>query len=167
MLSNQKAIIIGRTLMVVLLSVILSDLIFSQLSGSLSDIFNGHQPAIISSILLMLLIVLNPRYFSFSDDHEFIQIQSHSGFWAMFQNRASINFDLPKNYIAGYTITGWGKSRRLNLQLRTSYREKSEYHFDIAFLTSSQIKSIHQSLLIVIERPQKKPHPDLTSVVNG
>lgn len=149
--------------MIVLLGFILLDLIFSQLSGSLREVSYGHLPAILSGVILFLLLLLNPRYFSFSDDHEFIHIQSHSALWPVFEDRAAINFNIPKSYIKNYRIAGRGFRPNLTLELSIPYRGESQYCFKMSFMTTSQLNLIHNSLKRVLKSIPKNRRSDLAN----
>ncbi len=165
MLNNRNAILIFRALMISLLCIIVLDLLFSQLSGSIKDFAAGHRPAVISGITALLLTVLNPRYFSFVDDHELIHIQSSSGLWSIFEHASEVNYTLPKSYIKDYEVTGKGLKRKLTLALITPYRGSYQYSFKMALLNSKQVAQIESALDKILKSTSKHQKSDLANVV--
>jgi hypothetical protein len=164
MLSNRIIVHLARILVLVLVSIILADLLFSSLSGSLSDYFEGHWPAIVSGTIIAVMIALNLRYFSFSDDHEFIHIQTRSGLLPIAEAPAEINFEFLKKNIADYHISGWGSYQKLYIKLSSEYRGKDEYHFAMSFISGDQAERIRTSLKRAIQKSSKQPHAQLASV---
>lgn len=164
MLNNRIIVLIARVLLVVLISVIITDLFFSSLSGSLSNYFDGHLPAIISTGIIVLMLILNLRYFSFSDDHEFIHIQSRSGLLPLGEAPAEVNFEFLKKNIADFRVEGWGSYQKLYLRLHSGYRGKDEYRFTMSFLSVDQAERVRNSLKRAIQKSSKEKQPQLASV---
>ena len=164
MLNNRKVVLAARAMMLLLLFTISIDLIFSGLSGSLSDLFYGHYPAIVSGVILFIIAILNPRFFSFSDDHEMIHIRSRSAFWTVFENQAEIYNDIPKAYISAYELIRGGMHPKLVIILNTAYRGEMEYSFSMSFFRKVQFEQIEASLDKVINRNNLKTSPDLANV---
>lgn len=153
MLNNKNIIAAFRVLSLFLIGVILIDLFFSQLSGSLSSYFDAHIPALASGGVLLLLLLMNPRYFSLNDDHEFIQIRSTSALWPFAENPAEVNFDIPKKNIGEFHITHRGLRSLITLELSTAYRGQSQYSFDISYLSGKKIAHLRRLVKQALKKP--------------
>lgn len=164
MLNNRATVITARILLLMLIGVIITDLFFSSLSGSLSAYFEGHFPAIISTAIIVLMLILNLRYFSFSDDHEFIHIKSRLGLLPVGENPAEVNFEFLKKNIADFRFDGWGSYRRLYLKLHSAYRGSDQYRFNISFMSSDEVARMRNCLNRAIEKSAKEKHPQLATV---
>ena len=164
MLSNRIVILITRVLVLVLIGIILVDLFFSSLSGSLSNYFEGHLPAMLSGVLILFLAALKPRYFSFRDDHEFIHIQSRSALLPFVEGPADVNFELLKKNIRSFEFKGWGSYQKMHIMLHNTYRGENEYIFSMSFISADQIESMRKSLNRAITHTQNQKRPSLASV---
>ncbi len=164
MLNNRRIILVARILLFVLAFVIIIDLFFSQLSGSLSEYFEGHVPAFISMGIMVLLLFINPRYFSFRDEHEFLHIQSRSGLMPIGEVPAEVNFEFLKKNIRDYHIHGWGSHLKLHLKLSSEYRGKDEYCFVLSFMSKDQVKQLRNALKRATRESSKENRQRLVSV---
>lgn len=153
-----------RATSVILVLVILIDLFFSSLSGTLGNYFEGHWPAIASSIGLMLLAMANFRFFSLKDDHEFIHIRSGSALLPFGQSPAAINFEFLKKNISHFSVIEKGPSKKLHLQLSADYRGSSDYSFSLSFFTASDIERLNQLLAKSVRKPVKSGASPLVNV---
>ena len=144
--------------------IILIELIFSGLSGSLSDYFDGHLPAIISGALILAILLSNPRFFSFEDDHEFLHIKSSSGLSPMAGNPADVNFEFQKSNVKSFQVSGRSIFKRLEISLKSPYRGNSEYQFRMSFITSGEIEEITSSLTKAINQFKQKGHSSVPSM---
>ena len=164
MLSNRVVVQILRILLYLLLAVIVIDLFFSSISGSLSNYFEGHLPAMISGGLILFIFLLKPRFFSFNDDHEFLHIKSSPGLSPFGQNPAEINFEFQKRNIKEYQITGWGIFRKLYIHLYSDYRGTSQYEFRLSFTSSKELDQIRDSFSKAMSRSAQKKSARFISV---
>lgn len=122
------------------------DLIFNSIEGSISNLFEAHWLSYGGGIILVLLIFMRLSYFSFEVDHEIIHIVSKSLLFGAFQSKRDINFEFPKRNLSQLQLKNSAFGPLLFLSLETQHGAKSTQRFKLSFLSKSETDSILSSL---------------------
>lgn len=145
--NNKGIFLFFRILLVVLVIVVLSDLFFSQLPGSISNYFEGHLPAIISGTIILFLAFVRINYFSYEDEYEIIHIRSKSLIFGRFEGIAQTRYEFPKRTVEKVELRKILFQKQLIIHLKTQQGEKKVRKFDLSFVPLTKLKYVYNSLL--------------------
>lgn len=144
-LSNKKAISRIKVATYFFLIAIFIDLTLSQLSGSISSLFEGHWIAIASLSSILLIQILNISLFSFEGEFEIIHIFSGRPF----SKRAKERIEFPKQMVTKAEIKDGLLGKRMYLHLETNNGERIIGPFHLSFISSVKVNTLMNSLDIV------------------
>ncbi len=144
--SNRTYFLMWRTLLVILSLVVLADLILSQVQGSLSYYFEGHIPAIVSGVLILILASIRINYFSYEDEYEIIHIHSKSLVFGSFEAPAQTRYEFPKRIICDFDYQETLLSKKLTIHLVTQQGVKTIRKFNLTFVPLKKLNYVINSL---------------------
>ena len=148
-ISNKNYFLLWRFLLIFLVLVLLSDLVLSQLSGSLSLIFKNHLPGIISGLLITVLACIRINYFSYEDEYEIIHIHSKSLLFGTFERPAQTRYEFPKRIIYDFEYKNTLFQKRLTIYLITQQGIKKVRKFNISFVPMRKLSYVVNSLEMI------------------
>ena len=122
---------------IILVLIILIDIFFSSLSGTLGNYFDEHWPAIINGMGLALI--------------------------PFRQSPADINFEFLKKNISGFSIVEKRPAKKLRIELSMAYRGNSSYEFSLSFFSRSDLEHLKQ---VLAKTTRKRAKSDTSPLVN-
>ena len=144
-ISNKKVFIFFRWLAAIFAALVLIDLIFSVLPGSLADISKGHIMAFTGGIGLGILFILPVNYFHYDDSYEILHLRSKS-LWSLGTDLHK-RFDFPKRKVTDYQIKGGGPFKSLWLTLDNYASDSQKVRkLGIFMITEEQLAALIDSL---------------------
>lgn len=139
-ISNQNIASKLKTLLWVFTVVIVSDLVLSQLSGSLGDIFKGYT-AFAIPLLIGVYAYLGLPIFEFDAETEMLFFKSHFVFSTMLGKKVYIN----REDILGFEMDSSGIRKKLVLRFVRNGKEQEQV-FSISLLSKKKIQSLSNIL---------------------
>lgn len=159
--SNKAYFLMWRILLLILILVLVSDIIFSQINGSISDYFVNHTPGILAAVGILLLASIRINYFSYEDEYEIIHIHSKSLIFGSFKAPAQTRYEFPKRIIYDYEFSKGLFSKKLTISLATQHGVQRIRKFNLTFVPMQKLKYVVNSLEnirqqnVEIEKEQK------------
>ena len=159
--SNKGYFLFFRGLLIFLILVVLSDILLSQIPGSLSQFFENHIPAIISGCIIAVLIGIRVNYFSYEDEYEIIHIRSKSLIFGRFESMAQTRYEFPKRTVEHVEVKKILFQRQLIIHLRTQQGEKKIRKFDLSFVPLKKLNYVFSSLQNISRQNKTYPNSSL------
>lgn len=155
-ISNKQFFIALRILCGVLLIGLLTDLVLSQLDGSLSRLVENHLLAYFCGGGLLIFALLRVNFFYYEDEWEVLHIRSYSLLFSSLQHQASTRYEFPKNKVHHFEYKSWGPFKSLIIYLEGQNELKKIKNFDLTFLTSRQVQYVLESLERISKQNRKR-----------
>ncbi len=144
--NNKSYFLLWRVLLALLIIILLTDLILSQVNGSISQYFDNHIPAIIAGSLILLLASIRINYFSYEDEYEIIHIRSKSLIFGSFESAAQTRYEFPKRIIYDFHFRENFLRKQLTIHLITQQGVKKVRKFNLSFVPVRKLSYVIQSL---------------------
>ena len=144
--SNRAYFILWRILLFILIGVLVTDIVFSQINGSLSYYFQNHTPGIIALIGIIVMASIRINYFSYEDEYEIIHIHSKSLIFGSFKAPAQTRYEFPKRIICDYEFKKSIFTKRLTISLVTQHGIKRVRKFNLTFVPMQKLNYVVNSL---------------------
>ncbi len=159
--SNKAYFLMWRVLLFFLILVLVTDILMSQVNGSISDYFVNHTPGIIAAVGILLLASIRINYFSYEDEYEIIHIHSKSLIFGSFKAPAQTRYEFPKRIIYDYQFTKSLFTKKLTITLATQHGVERVRKFNLTFVPMQKLNYVVNSLEnirkqnVEIEKEQK------------
>lgn len=144
--SNKAYFLMWRILLFFLILVLISDMLFSQINGSISYYFANHTPGIIAAVGILLLASIRINYFSYEDEYEIIHIHSKSLIFGSFKAPAETRYEFPKRIIYDYHFSKSLFSKKLTISLATQQGVQRIRKFNLTFVPMQKLNYVVNSL---------------------
>ena len=153
--SNKAYFLIWRVLLLILVTVLIADLVFSQINGSISNYFDGHIPGFVAAAGILTLASIRINYFSYEDEYEIIHIHSKSLIFGSFKAPAETRYEFPKRIICDYSFDKNFLSKKLTISLMTQHGVKRIRKFNLTFVPVQKLKYVLNSLENIRQQNQE------------
>jgi hypothetical protein len=150
--SNKIFFTVMRWLVIIVIIVIFFDFALSFVPGSLSNLFEFHQLAIVGGVIIMLLGIFRFSYFAFEDEYEIIHIDTRSLVFGFLESPRHKHYEFAKIILADYKVEQGFLKYRLVLTVTSSSGDKKLRDFDLFYLKKDKQDYVIKSLQKVIEK---------------
>lgn len=144
--SNKAYFVMWRVLLFFLILMLASDIILSQVNGSISNYFQNHAPGIFAAVGILLLASIRINYFSYEDEYEIIHIHSKSLIFGSFRAPAQTKYEFPKRIIYDYEFSKSLLSKKLTISLATQHGVQRIRKFNLTFVPMQKLNYVINSL---------------------
>lgn len=144
--NNKSSFLFYRIILVLLILVALGDILISLVPGSLSYLTEGHVPAILSSVGIIVLLSARINYFSYEDEYEIVHIRSKSLIFGDLEGPAKTRYEFPKRIIRDFTYKESALQKTLIIHLETQHGTKKIRKFDLKFVPRAKFMYVIESL---------------------
>lgn len=144
--SNRAHFILWRIVLFIFIGVLVTDIVFSQINGSLSYYFQNHTPGIIALIGIVIMASIRINYFSYEDEYEIIHIHSKSLIFGNFKAPTQTRYEFPKRIIYDYEFKKGLLTKRLTISLLTQHGVKRVRKFNLTFVPMQKLRYVVNSL---------------------
>lgn len=160
-INNKSIFIFFRVLLGVLLLLALTDLLLSQVPGSLSEYFESHVLAYTCFGIILILMFVRVNFFSYEDEYEIIHIRSKSLIFGSLQSEGQTRYEFPKGILYNVDFKEGWFSKTLTIYLKSSANVKKIRRFNLQFLPKAKIRYVVNSLKKVAERNRRSAESSL------
>lgn len=146
LVSNRTFFLFWRVILVLLLVLLVIDLTFALIPGSMSDLFTKHYLTYASGLAIVLLAVLRFSYISYEDEYEIIHLNTQSLVFGPFETHKHKHYEFPKNILVNWELRSGFLKRELVLTVASSSGHEKTRRFDLLFLGKKEREYIIERL---------------------
>ncbi len=150
-ISNKNLKRVLRIIIISMVVVAVSDIIFSRLNGSLSELFNGYLFLIFPALIAIAYAVVGLPVFYFDGEAEVLHIKSHLAFGSFIGKEVFI----VRDNISTMQVDSSGIRKKLHIHYLKNGEECKET-FSISLLSKAQLNKLMKYAKTVSAEVKKK-----------
>jgi hypothetical protein len=144
-INNKNVFKLGRVFLFLLLAAIAVDLSLSFINGRIGAFFYTSAFEWLGLGLIVLISLLDIRYFYFEAEHEILHLRSKALVSGIFGFK-SVRYEFPKTLLKSYKLKKGFLSKTLIIKVKSSRGPERVKKFNVTYLSSKKIKFVVEKL---------------------
>lgn len=140
-----------RRLAIIAFAAIILDLLLSQLSGEIGNLFQQHWISIFGAVVLVVLKLLNISYFDYEAEYEIVHIVSKPILESFILKNHGNKFEFPKRLVYRTKIKKGLFQDKLVVYIKTNHGVRKAGEFHLSGISKAEAKKL------LIEPQDDKP----------